>query len=67
MEIAEAIFQRNPMAPTIVSNVYWPLIYNDLLYVAQYWNTTSYDLWEVSFPFPGGLHYSPVTSFLLTC
>ena len=48
MEIAEAIFQRNPAAPTIVGNVYWPLIYNDLLYVAQYWNTTSYDLWEVS-------------------
>lgn len=46
MEIAEAIFQRNPNAPTIVGNVYWPIIYNDLLYVAQYWNTTSYDLWE---------------------
>ncbi|KAK5956493.1 hypothetical protein OHC33_001978 [Knufia fluminis] len=46
MEISEAIFQRNPNAPVIVSNVYWPLIYNDLLYVAQYWNTTSYDLWE---------------------
>lgn len=46
MEIAEAIFSRNPQAATIVSNVYWPLIYNDLLYVAQYWNTSSYDLWE---------------------
>ncbi|KAK5073756.1 hypothetical protein LTR64_007106 [Lithohypha guttulata] len=46
MEIAEAIFRRNPNAPTIVSTVYWPLIYNDLLYVGQYWNTSSYDLWE---------------------
>lgn len=49
MEIAEAIFSRNPNAATIVGSVYWPLIYNDLLYVGQYWNTTSYDLWEVSF------------------
>lgn len=46
MEIAEAIYLRNPNWQTIVSNVYWPLIYNDLLYVAQYWNTSSYDLWE---------------------
>lgn len=45
-EISEAIFSRNPMAAMIVSTVYWPLIYNDLLYVGQYWNTTSYDLWE---------------------
>lgn len=46
MEISEAIFERNANAFNIVSNVYWPLIYNDLLYVAQYWNTTSFDLWE---------------------
>lgn len=46
MEISEAIFQRNPAAFNIVSEVYWPLIYNDLLYVGQYWNTSSYDLWE---------------------
>lgn len=46
MEIAEAIFQRNPDSSTIVSNVYWPLILNDLNYVGQYWNTSSYDLWE---------------------
>lgn len=48
MEIAEAITRRNPaqVANQIISTVYWPLIYNDLLYVAQYWNTSSYDLWE---------------------
>ncbi|OJJ44919.1 hypothetical protein ASPZODRAFT_153256 [Penicilliopsis zonata CBS 506.65] len=24
----------------------WPVIHNDLSYVAQYWNRTGYDLWE---------------------
>lgn len=46
MEVAEAIFQRNPNASQIVADIYWPLILNDLNYVGQYWNTTSYDLWE---------------------
>lgn len=46
MEISYAIFERNPMAAQIVSSIYWPIILNDLLYVGQYWNTTSYDLWE---------------------
>lgn len=46
MEIAAGIFRRNSQGPQIVSQVYWPLIYNDLLYTAQYWNTSSYDLWE---------------------
>jgi glucoamylase len=46
MEAAEAIFQRNPNASEIVTNIYWPIILNDLNYVGQYWNTTSYDLWE---------------------
>lgn len=27
-------------------NVVWPVIQNDLAYVAQYWNSTGYDLWE---------------------
>lgn len=27
-------------------NVIWPIINNDLNYVAQYWNETGYDLWE---------------------
>lgn len=46
LEISGAIFERNPAAFNIVSEVYWPLVHNDLLYVGQYWNTTSYDLWE---------------------
>jgi len=27
-------------------NVVWPVVMNDLNYVAQYWNETGYDLWE---------------------
>lgn len=29
-----------------VSTVLWPIIANDLSYVAQYWNETGFDLWE---------------------
>ncbi|KAL6891498.1 glycoside hydrolase family 15 Glucoamylase [Trichoderma longibrachiatum] len=29
-----------------VSNVIWPIVRNDLNYVAQYWNQTGFDLWE---------------------
>lgn len=29
-----------------VKNIIWPLIRNDLAYVAQYWNQTGFDLWE---------------------
>ncbi|KAG8160129.1 hypothetical protein KVR01_009665 [Diaporthe batatas] len=28
------------------SNLVWPIIRNDLSYVAQYWNQTGFDLWE---------------------
>ena len=28
------------------SSVVWPVIKNDLAYVAQYWNQTGFDLWE---------------------
>ncbi|KAI0137392.1 family 15 glycosyl hydrolase [Xylariales sp. AK1849] len=28
------------------SGVVWPIIRNDLAYVAQYWNQTGFDLWE---------------------
>ncbi|KAJ0304141.1 hypothetical protein COL516b_006031 [Colletotrichum fioriniae] len=28
------------------SSVLWPVIRNDLAYVAQYWNQTGFDLWE---------------------
>lgn len=31
---------------TTVSNVIWPIISNDLAYVGQYWNQTTFDLWE---------------------
>ena len=30
----------------MVSNVIWPIIANDLSYVGQYWNQTTFDLWE---------------------
>lgn len=29
----------------VLSNI-WPVVENDLSYVAQYWNQTGYDLWE---------------------
>jgi glucoamylase len=29
-----------------VKEVIWPVIYNDLSYVGQYWNNTGFDLWE---------------------
>lgn len=29
-----------------VKNILWPIISNDLSYVAQYWNNTGFDLWE---------------------
>nr|ADO32576.1 ginsenoside-beta-D-glucosidase precursor [Aspergillus niger] len=28
------------------TDIVWPLVRNDLSYVAQYWNQTGYDLWE---------------------
>lgn len=28
------------------TSVVWPIIRNDLHYVAQYWNQTGFDLWE---------------------
>ncbi|ETN44283.1 uncharacterized protein HMPREF1541_10463 [Cyphellophora europaea CBS 101466] len=46
IEATDAIFVRAPNASEIVANVYWPIILNDLNYVGQYWNTSSYDLWE---------------------
>ncbi|KAL7937456.1 glycoside hydrolase family 15 Glucoamylase [Trichoderma chlorosporum] len=29
-----------------VSSIIWPIVQNDLNYVAQYWNQTGFDLWE---------------------
>ncbi|KAH6685101.1 glucoamylase [Plectosphaerella plurivora] len=31
---------------TTANTVVWPVIRNDLAYVAQYWNQTGFDLWE---------------------
>ncbi|RAK79574.1 putative glucan 1,4-alpha-glucosidase [Aspergillus fijiensis CBS 313.89] len=31
---------------TYATNIIWPIVRNDLSYVAQYWNQTGYDLWE---------------------
>ncbi|KAL1962884.1 hypothetical protein VTN77DRAFT_9062 [Rasamsonia byssochlamydoides] len=31
---------------TYASDIVWPIVRNDLSYVAQYWNETGYDLWE---------------------
>ncbi|KAK8190055.1 Six-hairpin glycosidase-like protein [Phyllosticta capitalensis] len=28
------------------TSIVWPIVRNDLYYVAQYWNQTGYDLWE---------------------
>ena len=29
-----------------VSSTVWPIVSNDLSYVAQYWNQSTFDLWE---------------------
>lgn len=29
-----------------VSSIIWPIVQNDLSYVTQYWNQTTFDLWE---------------------
>ncbi len=29
-----------------VKQIVWPVVHNDLTYVAQYWNQTGFDLWE---------------------
>ncbi len=31
---------------SMVTSVIWPIVSNDLHYVAQYWNQTTFDLWE---------------------
>ncbi|KAJ5212773.1 uncharacterized protein N7498_004419 [Penicillium cinerascens] len=31
---------------TQATNIVWPIVRNDLSYVAQYWNNTGFDLWE---------------------
>lgn len=29
-----------------MTSAIWPIVSNDLNYVAQYWNQTTFDLWE---------------------
>ncbi|QIW96004.1 hypothetical protein AMS68_001522 [Peltaster fructicola] len=29
-----------------VQNIIWPIVQNDLSYVSQYWNSSTFDLWE---------------------
>ena len=43
MELGFALRKRNA---SVVQEIYWPIILNDLKYVGQYWNQTGYDLWE---------------------
>ncbi|EAW09113.1 putative glucan 1,4-alpha-glucosidase [Aspergillus clavatus NRRL 1] len=31
---------------SVASDLVWPVVANDLAYVAQYWNSTGFDLWE---------------------
>lgn len=35
----------NGYASVVEKNI-WPIVQNDLAYVAQYWNSTGFDLWE---------------------
>ncbi|BDD62227.1 hypothetical protein MAP00_007206 [Monascus purpureus] len=35
----------NGYASVVEKNI-WPIVKNDLAYVAQYWNSTGFDLWE---------------------
>lgn len=44
MEYANYLIQHGH-AQTAKATI-WPIISNDLSYVAQYWNETGYDLWE---------------------
>ncbi|KAF3070979.1 Glucoamylase [Daldinia childiae] len=44
--LGEAKYHVDLSAFTDVTNSIWPIIRNDLTYVAQYWNQTGFDLWE---------------------
>ena len=44
--IAYSRYLINSGETSIVTDVVWPIISNDLSYVAQYWNQTTFDLWE---------------------
>ena len=44
--IAYAKYLLNNGGTATVTDVIWPLVSNDLNYVGQYWNQTTFDLWE---------------------
>ena len=49
MNIAEYVLSVNESDSDMITEMYWPIILNDLNFVGQYWNTSSYDLWEEKF------------------
>ena len=44
--IAYARYLISKSQTSQVTNIIWPIVSNDLSYVAQYWNQTGFDLWE---------------------
>ncbi|KAF2722587.1 carbohydrate-binding module family 20 protein [Polychaeton citri CBS 116435] len=44
--IAYAKYLISKSQTSTVTSVIWPLVQNDLSYVTQYWNQTTFDLWE---------------------
>lgn len=46
IQYSKALQAASPDNNASVKDVIWPIISNDLNYVAQYWNETGFDLWE---------------------
>ena len=44
--VAYAQWQLGNGGASFVTDVIWPILSNDLNFIGQYWNQTSYDLWE---------------------
>lgn len=44
--IAYARYLISEGQTTTVSSIIWPIVQNDLSYVSQYWNQSTFDLWE---------------------
>ncbi|EEA23089.1 glycoside hydrolase 15 protein [Talaromyces marneffei ATCC 18224] len=44
--IAYANYLINNGQTSTAKEIIWPIVQNDLAYVAQYWNQTTFDLWE---------------------
>ena len=43
---AKALMAASGENNATVRDIIWPILFNDLNYVAQYWNQTGFDLWE---------------------